>query len=206
MNTRHSFGVANTSLNALASFLRETNTNLNPTLAAAAAIEDWIANAREQGRHAVAGKVRGYQWKCLFLPDLTELRMCYGGQSFYAAVTGDAIMYEGRSVSPRQLTLAIAGQGRNAWRDLWIRFPGDASWKCADALRRALLQAPLPVPTPAAPSADALSATAASLAGALKTALALVEQAKAQALVQPDRRRCQSRRADDLQACDCRFH
>ncbi len=61
---------------------------------------------------------RGYQWKSLFLPHGTELRMTSSRQSGYARVVGDRIMYEGRSVSPRGLTLAIAGEGRNAWRDL----------------------------------------------------------------------------------------
>ncbi|MES3024746.1 MAG: hypothetical protein V4857_24510 [Pseudomonadota bacterium] len=42
---------------------------MSPTLAAAPAIEDWIVKARERGGVAGAAHVRGYQWKCLFLPE-----------------------------------------------------------------------------------------------------------------------------------------
>ena len=77
--------------------------------------------------------LRGYQWKCLFLPDSTELRMYCGDDYFYARVVGDAIVYQGQRVSPRQLTMAIAGEGRNAWRDLWLLLPGESAWKHSNA-------------------------------------------------------------------------
>ena len=44
--------------------------------------------------------------------------MPHRGQNYYAKVVGDVILYEGRAVSPRQMTVAVAGPGHNAWRDL----------------------------------------------------------------------------------------
>jgi hypothetical protein len=192
------------SLDILARFLRESGLHLSPRQATAAAIEDWIAKASERTKSLPVGQVRGYQWKCLFLPELTELRMCCASQTFYARVEGDDIMYGGQAVSPRQLTLAVAGDGRNAWRDLWIRFPGESKWKSANALRLALKRADT---VEAVSPFDAMTAAAASMAGALKTALAFVEHANAQALAaqkapQVDRRQGQSRRTDDVLAAD----
>lgn len=49
----------------------------------------------------------------------------------YAGVADDAIVYRGVRVSPRQLTIAIAGAGRNAWRELWLLLSGESKWKLA---------------------------------------------------------------------------
>lgn len=75
------------------------------------AIDAWLA--ADQLRLA-GGAVNGYQWKCLFLPDGSHVRMRCKGLTEYAVVTGDRLLYQGRSVSPRGMTLAIAGEGRNA--------------------------------------------------------------------------------------------
>lgn len=77
----------------------------------------------------------GYQWKGLFLPSGTDLRMSTREGTGRARVCGDHIMYQGRRVSPRGLTLAIAGGGRNAWRDLWLRMPGEIDVKLASECR-----------------------------------------------------------------------
>lgn len=42
--------------------------------------------------HSAGGK--GYQWKDLFLPDGTDLRMRYKGVDYYAKVEGDKLTYE----------------------------------------------------------------------------------------------------------------
>ncbi|PWF55421.1 hypothetical protein C7C56_001955 [Massilia glaciei] len=170
-----------------------------PEQAAAIAIDEWIARAREKASPSRGG-VRGYQWKCLFLPDGTDLRICCAGQSFYARVTGDHIKYEGRALSPRQFTLAVAGGGRNAWRELWVLLPGERIWKSADTLRRAQLQAPAPVSP-----IETMTVAAASMASALKTALSFVEHANAKAASLSDRRLGRSRRADDVLADHCSF-
>ncbi len=155
---------------------------------------------------------RGYQWKELFLPDSTELRMECAGATFYAKVVGDDILYGGRSVSPRGLTLAIAGDGRNAWRDLWLRLPGDRYWKRANHRRRdqeralaAQAQASL-AQTPSPPSpADSMAAAAAAMSEALQTSLALVQQCNSKAMPKVDRRGRKHRRESDLLGEDCNF-
>ncbi len=85
-----------------------------------------------------AQQSRGYRWKTLFLPDGTDLRMETARATYYARVEGDQIIFDGRSVSPRGMTLAIAGEGRNAWRDLWLKPPGERFWKQATRCRNEL--------------------------------------------------------------------
>jgi hypothetical protein len=185
----------------LVKFLHDTRSPLSPAQAIAIAIDEWIARAR-QIRNGAAEGVRGYQWKCLFLPDASDLRVSSAGQSFYARVDGDAIMFQGRAVSPRQFVLAVAGNGRNAWREIWVRLPGEKAWKTASLLRRALQQ---DAATSALSPLDTMSAAAESMAGALKSALAFVEHANAQAALKMDRRFGQSRRAIDVLGEDCLF-
>lgn len=38
---------------------------------------------------------------------------------------------KGVRVSPRQFTVMVAGEGRNAWRDLWVRLHGENNWVSA---------------------------------------------------------------------------
>jgi hypothetical protein len=79
---------------------------------------------------------RGYQWKTLFLPAGTRLRMWYDGKFHYADVVGDDIRFGARKVSPAQFANAVAGNTRNAWRDIWLLFPRDTRWKLASLRRR----------------------------------------------------------------------
>ncbi len=146
--------------------------------------------------------VRGYQWKCLFLPDGTELRMRFGGEVFYARVADDAIVYQGQRLSPRQLTIAIAGDGHNAWRELWLLLPGESKWKLACVRRRELERQAAPVP---ASPADTIAAAAAAMSDALKAALALVGHSQAPPVRKIERRINRSRRADDYLADSCQL-
>jgi hypothetical protein len=59
----------------------------------------------------------------LFLPEGTEMRMHFARQDFHARVVGDHIVYEGQSVSPRQMTIAVDANAarRTNWKTL-------ASW------------------------------------------------------------------------------
>jgi hypothetical protein len=144
---------------------------------------------------------RGYQWKELFLPDGTDVRMRCGGDVHHARVCGDSILYQGRRVSPRQLTLVIAGDGRNAWRDLALRLPGEKRFQPASLLRhraRAAIKEGGPA-TPESPSAT-IAAAAASMSEALRTALQLVEHSNAQSLPRLERRAQSHRRATDVLA------
>jgi hypothetical protein len=151
----------------------------------------------------------GYLWKTLFLPHGTRLRMDSAGASFYGEIVGDRLMFEGRSVSPRGMTVAIAGEGRNAWRDVYLRFPGARYWKqaicCrhederAQAAQRTLANTP---PSPA----DSMAAAAAAMSDALHTTLALVQHCTEQSLPRAERRRPeQHRRQGDLAGDDCAF-
>jgi hypothetical protein len=76
----------------------------------------------------------GYQWKQLFLPEGSELRVTLRGRVHHAAVEGNHIIYNGKPVSPSQI--ANAGDVvRNAWRVVWLKLPGE-EWERA-AHRRA---------------------------------------------------------------------
>lgn len=88
----------------------------------------------------------GYHWAPLFLPNGTAIRMEYKREAVYAAVKSGKIHFKHNTYSPSELARAIAvgekGQGtnRNAWRDLYIKRPGDAEWGLADELRRRILK------------------------------------------------------------------
>ncbi|MFL6673482.1 MAG: hypothetical protein ACJ8LG_09340 [Massilia sp.] len=151
---------------ALVAYLQESGSTAELEQVAVAAIEDWIAQQRQRaGRTAGGGagapdRGRGYQWKALFLPSGSRLRMWYGGRHHYAEVDGDDIVLEGRVVSPAQMANSISGNTRNAWRDIWILRPGETSWKLASLRRRQAQQLEQRLaagpPAPAAPLPAAL--------------------------------------------------
>ena len=190
---------------ALSEHLRNTGNALPTSEALDAAIRAWIGGD-QQRQPDPAEHGRGYQWKQLFLPDATDLRMECAGSSFYGKVVGDNILYGGHSVSPRGMTVAIAGEGRNAWRDLWLRLPGARYWKQAMHCRceherhvAAQLQSKSLSP------ADSMAAAAASMADALQTTLALVQHCNAPSMPKLERRGRKHRRESDLLGDDCAF-
>lgn len=80
---------------------------------------------------------KGYQWQRLFLPNGTDLRMTYRGRNAYAQVQHEKLNSEGEDLSPSQWVSVNANNtSRNAWRDVWVRFPGANDWILADDLRR----------------------------------------------------------------------
>ena len=79
---------------------------------------------------------RGYQWKELFLPDGTDLRLHAFQRHYYAKVVGDEIMYAGEAMSPREWALTVTGSVRNAWRDIWIRRNVNEMWTLASTWRQ----------------------------------------------------------------------
>ena len=205
---------------ALGLHLRDTGSDLSLADAVSLSIRAWVAGsaparvtglrARPDSQALARSAARGYQWKELFLPDGTDLRMQFGGDTYHACVNGDAIVYQGRTVSPRQLTIAIAGDGRNAWRDLSLRLPGEKQFRPACLLRRnqqrkikAESEAGGP-PVPESPAA-AIAAAAASMSEALRTALVLVEHSNAQSVPKYERRVDNKRRAIDVLADHAMF-
>ena len=170
----------------LANYLHEYGDERDPSQIATLAIDAWLAVAK--GAIAYAPVLRGYQWKELFLPERTEVRMQYSGTYRYAHIVGDALIYEGDVVTPSQFAGMIGGPGRNAWRDLWLRLPGTRQWKKAAYLR--LDQNKLPHERERPYRCDAPETAPAVMATSLKNALALVEK------VSEHRRGVLSRRTD----------
>jgi hypothetical protein len=180
----------------LCDFLRMSDSTLSADEAVVCAVRLWIATER-----STVTPERGYQWKRLFLPEGTRLRMHYTGLWFYADVVADQLMYRGDPVSPRQLTIAVAGDGRNAWRDLWVRRPGEKQWTCAERLRRDLdHRASTEPPSPM----QAMQMAARSMSQALQSALTLVDHAKHEAERATERRIPKHRRRADYEQDDYR--
>ena len=207
----------------LAMHLRNSGSELNVMQAASAAIRAWInadkarlqapAPAEAAAASAVAataGPSRGYLWKNLFLPHGTELRMSTRESTYHARVDGDEIRFNGRSVSPRGMTLAIYGEGRNAWRDLWLKLPGERYWKAASRCRReqeqeqpqSQSQSPSQLSCAANP-AQSLAAATVTMSDALRTMLALMARVSARAIPDEDRRVTPARREADVFADHC---
>lgn len=137
----------------LVDFLRGQGSNRDPVIAIRGAIDYWIDNASWKQEDLMpeifTTESRGYLWKYkdtfLFLPHDTEIRMRYKEQYHYAKVEGDEIKFQGQSVSPAVLANTITKRGetlgsRNAWRDLWIKRPGEKGWTLADESRKAFGQ------------------------------------------------------------------
>lgn len=127
------------------------------------AIREWLAAARTPT--PPTHRPHGYQWKSLFLPEGTQLRVWSREDgSRYAEVHGDEIIHDGRPLSPNQFVSMMDGIPRNAWTEISLLMPGETAWKPAhvhrDELRRAehALRNPAPPATPSAPSAPAIYA------------------------------------------------
>ncbi len=106
------------------------------------ALNLWLEKNACDDPPAAQTAARGYQWKSLFLPAGTLVRFTYRREMYHAEIRGDRLMYEGRSYSPRQLILKVTGTVRNAWRELWLRCPGDFRWHLADTRRFILRRTP----------------------------------------------------------------
>ena len=139
METHISVPITTSLFLELANFLRSKEDPRDPVNVISTAIYYWMDNADWKPELLVESDARGYQWKNVFLPDGTQIRMQYQGSYSYAKVEGDDITYQGKPISPGSLARAIAGgSNRNAWRDLWIKRPKDREWILADDLRSQL--------------------------------------------------------------------
>lgn len=112
--------------------LMETRPGLRPEAFVVDLVQRWLAldterlDLRQNGR-----PMRGFQWKNLFLPDGTRLRASYRHATDFAKVTGSHIVSDdGTNLTPSQFANRYA-KGRNAWRFVWLRFPGDDYWSRA---------------------------------------------------------------------------
>ena len=70
------------------------------------------------------------------VPAGSEVRMIYGGRHYYATIKNGRIVDEDREFSPSSWAAKITSTARNAWRDLWFKFPGSRDWVPAEMLRQ----------------------------------------------------------------------
>lgn len=194
LGSTHLGGVPPAAYAELLDYLRVSGSTLSPAEAIGRALKHWMAAQRE-----AAAPVQGYQWKCLFLPSGSRVRMHHEARCHYAEVSGEDLLYQGRPVSPRQFTLMVAGPGRNAWRELWVRLNGEKNWVRASKLRADLEQRA----TPTSP-AEVMIAAARGMSEALQTTLALMEHASHEAAKIPERRLPKHRRLEDYMIDDCK--
>ncbi|MYM72750.1 hypothetical protein GTP56_11130 [Duganella sp. FT134W] len=77
----------------------------------------------------------GYQWKQVYLPEGTRLRASFGGQPYFATVTGTEIKSGDLTLTPSGFANLHGSGNRNAWKAVWLRFPGNEQWVLADVCR-----------------------------------------------------------------------
>lgn len=170
----------------LANYLRDYGDEREPSEIVTLALDAWLAAAK--GEVPFTPSLHGYQWKDLFLPERTEVRMQSGASYAYAKVVGDALMYDGLAVSPSQFACLVGGARRSAWRDLWLRLPGSRQWRKPVYHRNDQNRPPNVTGRPF--RLETPETASAMMANSLKNALALVEKASAH------RQGVQSRRTD----------
>jgi hypothetical protein len=101
------------------------------------AVKEWMA--REYGQPTD----RGYQWKEVFLPHGTRLRIIHHGHSYRAQVEGDLLMADGKITTPNAWAAEVCGVVRNAWRDIYVRRSQTEGWTHARDLRAGAARHPL---------------------------------------------------------------
>ncbi len=72
-----------------------------------------------------------------FLPEGTRLRASFDRKSYFAVVEGTEIKYGEYAISPSCFANLHGSGNRNAWKAIWLRFPGSAEWLLADVCRSA---------------------------------------------------------------------
>jgi hypothetical protein len=117
-------------------YLIDNRPGVKPAAFVAELLRRWLAVENERLALRRDGPaMRGFQWKNLFLPDGTNLRTTYGEEVAFAKVRGDRIESDdGVAFTPSQFANRRA-KGRNAWRFVWLRFPGNERWVRADDCR-----------------------------------------------------------------------
>ncbi|MHA4867825.1 hypothetical protein ACXZ1M_09000 [Duganella sp. PWIR1] len=101
------------------------------------AIQNYIQSAPAAQEQARAPSESGYQWKEVFLPEGTRLRASFDHKHYFASVAGAAIKYDEHSISPSCFANLYGSGNRNAWKAVWLRFPGSDAWLLADVCRSA---------------------------------------------------------------------
>jgi len=116
--------------------LMDTRPGIKPEAFVADLVKQWLAVETERLSLRKSGHaMRGVQWKNLFLPDGTSLRTRYRETTEFAKVIGNQIISEDGALLTPSLFANRHAKGRNAWRFVWLRFPGDDYWTRADNCR-----------------------------------------------------------------------
>ena len=184
MNTTVTVQLPTDTLLQLIEKLRRRGGSQDISEAMTKALECWLGDPARFAPGADPEDMHGYQWKSLFLPEGTVLKSWSYGENNYARVEGDQIIHNGRAVSPNQFAQSFARSTRNAWQDLFIRRPGDKTFKLACRLRDELIAAAKPVA--ATPAGTILTgATAVPPLAVGSTATLPVPQAPSQASPPP---------------------
>lgn len=112
--------------------LMDTRPDVRPEAFVIDLVRRWLALDKERLALRKNGRaLRGFQWKNIFLPDGARLRTTYGHANEFAKVIGDHIVSDdGTRLTPSRFANRHA-KGRNAWRFVWLRFPGDDYWSRA---------------------------------------------------------------------------
>ncbi|MES2162365.1 MAG: hypothetical protein V4476_14495 [Pseudomonadota bacterium] len=139
MNTTITVQVPTDTLLKLIEKLRRRGGSQDISEAMTFALDRWLADPAAFAPGADPAGLHGYQWKSLFLPEGTVLKSWSYGENNYACVEGDQIIHNGRAVTPNQFAQSFARSTRNAWHDLFIRRPGDKTFKTANRLRGELI-------------------------------------------------------------------
>jgi hypothetical protein len=117
--------------------LMETRPGIKPEAFVAELVQRWLAMDTERLALRKNGRaLRGFQWKNVFLPDGTKLRTSYCESIEFAKVIGDHIVGDDGTRLTPSLFANRHARGRNAWRFVWLRFPGDDYWSRAADCRR----------------------------------------------------------------------
>lgn len=117
-------------------YLTEARPGARPDAFIAELVKRWLAIEKE--RLALRKKdcaPRGFQWKSVFLPEGTSLRTSYSANAEFAKVVGEHIVAEDEEALTPSLFANRHAKGRNAWRFVWLRFPGKDYWVRADDCR-----------------------------------------------------------------------
>ncbi|KFE36588.1 hypothetical protein [Thioclava atlantica] len=113
------------------------STEGDPDIWSAAYIERHAKDLSDQFAEEYGEPTRGYQWQNVFLPNGTSIRMTYRGDARHAEIRHEKLIYGKESMSPSEFASRVASNtSRNAWRDIYVKFPGDSGWTFADDLRR----------------------------------------------------------------------
>ena len=116
--------------------LLDTRPGVKPEEFIVELVKRWMSRDTERLAVRSGGStLRGFQWKTLFLPDGTILRTSRDSSVEFAKVCDDRIIADDGAALTPSLFANRHTTGRNAWRFVWLRFPGEEAWVRADNCR-----------------------------------------------------------------------